>query len=338
MNLLSKEQVKQLIEEKITKQKIDLRKYKIFKIFGQTRYIASITYKLNSHLEKIILKYNKNIKELEKEYYILSFLKKHQKENVFQTAAPLFIDKKLSLFAYQKIGYISILEYLYSRKKLYNKIAKRIALGASHFHHISPKIDKKYRFDYKKYLIDTLKTRQQKKSIKEKLSKRDYTKFLKINKKIVRFLKNHPFSTSSLTHGDFQMRNLLLSDKSLWLIDFSRWGVFCPSFDLGDFLLQADKDLNLFASPSEIISFKTAFCNQYFSLNPKLKNKLIKEINLFQAFICLELIDYTSSGGPIYEIGEIFIEPQSFTISNLLKKAKNCLENKKIDLSFNKYY
>jgi len=339
MDPLSKKQIKKIIEEKITKDSIIIKKHKFLKIFSNERFVLSVTYKFKDKLKRIIIKFNNYSKELEKEYYILKFLQKYQdKTSFFKTAKPLFIDEKLKLFAYQRINFTSILNYLYSQKKIYNKIAKKIACGTAFFHQIPLDINKKYKINYQKILLENLNKTEEKTLQKGELSRKNLPKFIKIYKQIKLFLKKHQFLKTSLIHGDFQTRNLLLADKGLWFIDFGRWGVFSPAYDIGTFLLQIDKDFNLFATPKEIQGFKTAFLDNYFANSRLSKKELIKEINVFQAFICLQLIEYTSAGGPIYEIGEIFIKPRSFTIVNLLKKAKSCLENNQIDLLFYKYY
>jgi len=341
-SLFKKQDIKKIIEKNVAKKTITIKNYQILKTFGKKslkRFILSVSYQTSpkSQLFKIIIKYNIILEELEHEYYILEKLanRKYQ-NNFFKTAKPLFYSEKLSLFIYQKITFTSILNYLYSQKKLFYKIAEKIARGLSFFHQIDFKIPAGKNINYKKYLIENLDSIQ--KAVKKHpLNKLEKKQFQLIFNQVKKYIETDKFRKKSLIHGDFQTRNLLLSQKSFWVIDLARWGVFSPSYDLGTFLLQVDKDFNLFASPKEINLFKEHFLKTYqqtIKITPNQK----KDINYFQAFICLQLIEYTAAGGPIYEIGEILLTPRSFTIRNLLKKATSCLNSKDIDLTFYKFY
>jgi len=140
---------------------------------------------------------------------------------------------------------------------------------------------------------------------------------------------------TKLVHGDFQTQNIIYNKKenTTFVIDFDYSGIGDPLYDIGSFLLQFDYHISESFSEKKIIKLKKYFLKCYFKNNKQLKQGF-KRVNAYQAKIAIQRVIWTLGYINDPKNSQFNNKEQKKTIDNLIKKAEECLvERKEINLT-----
>jgi len=235
---------------------------------------------------------------------------------------------KTNVFLREKVEGISLLEMIERKNQDYKKVIQNSARWLKKMHGLKPeknifqsrnKIAKKNYKDYQK-------------AIKEHLPEKAAT-VKKILSSVQKLSKKQ--TEKHLVHGDFQAQNIIYNSKNgeTTVIDYDWAGIGDHLYDIASFLIQTDYKTYKFLPENKIIEAKNIFLEAY---GKDIPDYSVERINAYQAEIAIQRINWIL--GFFNEETGVNKEEQKITITNLIKKAEECIkERKKINLKLYKY-